>query len=272
MSRSHVFGRPKNSVCKATRHSSYVLISLLLCRSSSDESGAIKEFETTTISKLTNEVTTISRIVEKHEELPKTDETKDSIRKDIAYRNIKILSNVEIRNEKPTDAIKKEVSKDDLQVPPIMSQQSIDNMVDSLTSDFNDIKKEELKKEYEVIIKLPSGQQIKLTSAEVEEKPKNTKDLLKKILTDKVEMKNNIGPIVLPRVIPITGGTLIPVSLVNTGVSIVNNISTTKLPLKVFDKRPAKRKSAEISTNKNGDINKEKFDKESRKAASKRYR
>lgn len=189
---------------------------------------------------------------------------------------------MEIRNEKPTiteDIVKKEVVKDYLlPVPPIMSQQSIDNVVESFTSDFtNEMKKEELKKDYEVILKLPSGQQIKLTSAEVEEKPKNTKDLLKKVLTDKVEMKNNLGPIVLPSMIPITGGTLIPVSLINTGVSIVNNGSVLpKLPLKVFDKRPVKRKSDDTSPTKNGDsVNKEfkeQVDKESRKAASKRYR
>lgn len=251
----------------------------MLIRSSSDESGAIKEFETTTISKLTNEVTTISRFVEKHEELLKNDELKkDSIRKDI-YRNnvIKIQSNVEIRNEKPINAddlVKKEINKNyQLQVPPIMSQQSIDNVVESLTSDFNEIKKDELKKDYEVILKLPSGQQIKLTSAEADGKPKNTKDLLKKVLTDKVEMKNNIGPMVLPSVIPITGGTLIPVSLVNTGVSILNNGTVLpKLPLKVFDKRPVKRKHSEKSPNNNDGTSKELVDRECRKAASKRYR
>ncbi|CAH2056256.1 unnamed protein product, partial [Iphiclides podalirius] len=35
---------------------------ITISRSSSDESGAVKEYETTTISKLTNEVTTISRV------------------------------------------------------------------------------------------------------------------------------------------------------------------------------------------------------------------
>ncbi|KOB72884.1 Atf2 [Operophtera brumata] len=249
-------------------------------KSSSDESGAIKEFETTTISKLTNEVTTISRIVEKHEDIPKNDEPKkDSIRKDsVSYKNnvIKILSNVEVRNEKPITEhiVKKEPVKDYLlQVPPIMSQQSIDNVVESLTSDFtNEIKKEESRKDYEVILKLPSGQQIKLTSAEVDEKPKNTKDLLKKVLTNKVELKS-LGTVVMPSVIPISSGSLIPVSLVN-GVSIVNNtISLPKLPLKVFDKRPVKRKSDEMSPkNSHSQECKEKIEKESRKAASKRYR
>lgn len=154
-----------------------------------------------------------------------------------------------------------------------MSQQSIDNVVESLTSDFNsETKKEESVNDYEVILKLPSGQQIKLTSAEVDEKLKNTKDLLKKVLTNKVEMKNNFGTVVMPSVIPITTGTLIPVSLVN-GMSIVNNAVLPKLPIKVLDKRPVKRKNVEISLkNCHTQECKEKIEKESRKAASKRYR
>lgn len=240
----------------------YLLIkSFSIHRSSSDESGAIKEFETTTISKLTNEVTTISRIVEKHEEPPKIDDKKD-IRKEIYRNNVyKILSNVEIRNDKT------EEPRNDGPIP-IMSQQSIDNVVESLTSDYS-----EAKKDYEVILKLPSGQQIKLIAEENTEKPK-AKEVLKKVLTDKAELKS-MGPIVVPSVIPLNSGTLIPVSVLSTGVVVNGGSVLPKMPLKVFDKRPVKRKGFEIKQN-GVSIkhvkNKEEIDKECRKAASKRYR
>ncbi|KAM3956222.1 activating transcription factor-2 [Aphomia sociella] len=137
---------------------------ITISRSSSDESGVIKEYETTTISKLTNEVTTISRRVEKHDLLEKTHEDtrhNDTIRnKDIlnetsvSYTNniIKIRKDVETNKNshspvtKCTDSVIKDVNnmtKDvllaetnkQIEIPPIMSQKSYDFVVDSLTSD-----------------------------------------------------------------------------------------------------------------------------------------
>ncbi|CAG4949765.1 unnamed protein product [Parnassius apollo] len=158
-----------------------------ISRSSSDESGAVKEYETTTISKLTNEVTTISRVVGKQDVLDRVTTTddvsivrheetarnKDGVNEtSVSYTNniIKIHSNVEIRKDGSvvnienskntqvpvtmisyTDSVIKDatnvVTKDVLltdtnklhvsqgKIPPIMSQKSLDFVVDSLTSD-----------------------------------------------------------------------------------------------------------------------------------------
>ncbi|CAK1593106.1 unnamed protein product [Parnassius mnemosyne] len=160
---------------------------ITISRSSSDESGAVKEYETTTISKLTNEVTTISRVVGKQDVLDRVTTTddvsivrheetarnKDGVNEtSVSYTNniIKIHSNVEIRKDGSvvnienskntqvpvtmisyTDSVIKDatnvVSKDVLltdtnklhvtqgKIPPIMSQKSLDFVVDSLTSD-----------------------------------------------------------------------------------------------------------------------------------------
>ncbi|XP_049882682.1 uncharacterized protein LOC126378398 [Pectinophora gossypiella] len=116
-----------------------------ISRSSSDESGTIKEFETRTISKLTNEVITISRIVNN------TQNGDISVKQtDIAT---KIESNIvrkDTDGSKPVLVYTDTVTKDTAQVNkdividnnklyvdkvPIMSQKSIDFVVDSLTSD-----------------------------------------------------------------------------------------------------------------------------------------
>lgn len=245
-------------------------------RSSSDETGAIKEFETRTISKLTNEVTTISRIVEKHDDTPKHKET---LTNSVSYTNnvIKIQSNVEIRkdSDKIEDVVTKDgmISKDSLKdaydrlqvdLPQMMSQKSIDFVVDSLTTDFItdkcakdsiNTKKDETKDytivkdnvspkkeilshndkvkkdDYEVILKLPSGQQIKLVNAEdTKDKPKSAKDLLKKVIKEKVESQKILNSVNfhLPNVIPtITSGTLIPVTIVNTNLVNTSLTNTT---------------------------------------------
>ncbi|XP_034838544.1 uncharacterized protein Atf-2 [Maniola hyperantus] len=134
---------------------------ITISRSSSDESGAVKEYETTKISKLTNEVTTISRIVGKddvsivrHEDSTKS---KDILNEtSVSYtNNVIIHSNVEIRHDINIDTkkvannndsiIKDPLSIDELikfndnnklkDVPPMMSQKSLDFVVDSLTTE-----------------------------------------------------------------------------------------------------------------------------------------
>lgn len=129
-------------------------------RSSSDDTGAVKEYETTTISKLTNEVTTISRVVGKDHIAT---EDHSGGRETVSYTNnvIKIHSNVEIRKDQATSDVVKPVAlvevfadsvikdtsvvtkdvmftdSNKLEVPdkmPMMSQKSIDFVVDSLTN------------------------------------------------------------------------------------------------------------------------------------------
>lgn len=244
---------------------------ITISRSSSDESGAIKEFETTTISKLTNEVTTISRIVEKHDDQTKNEsfQKENQLKKDsVSYTNnfIKIHSNIEIRKDHDSKNLLKEgnlITKDvmtsesklNVPVPPIMSQKSIDLVVDSLTTDLcytkedsNQQKKanSEKSENYEVIIKLPNGRQVRMKSVEeinsaydkVEQL--NAKDRLKKAIAEKKkpvvqETKHQNVPVV-PSIVPITG-TLIPVTLVNP---IVPKIPI--LPLNV--EKNLKRKSS----------------------------
>ncbi|XP_022115391.2 uncharacterized protein LOC110993434 [Pieris rapae] len=187
---------------------------ITISRSSSDESGAVKEYETTTISKLTNEVTTISRLVK--------DETK-SDKKDhntVSYTNnvIKIqeirkdgIVNIE-KNDKHSekncrkdgidgkkdrvDAKKDRVDgkkdgPDSHKVPPIMSQQSLDFVVDSLTAE------NEIENDLEVIVKLPSGKRVKMKSVQ-----ENAKEKLRNVI------QNKIKPVPL-----IPCGTLIPVTI-----------------------------------------------------------
>lgn len=155
-----------STLCGSTNNQQNITIS----RSSSNETEIIKEYETTTISHCTNEVT-ISRIVGKPDVLDRiaaTDDTEETGQKDlingtISYTNnvIKIHSNVEIRNadslhDKPVpilvsyaDSVIRDTSNvvtsndvdklhvpDDLaKAPAIMSQKSLDFVVDSLTSD-----------------------------------------------------------------------------------------------------------------------------------------
>lgn len=306
-------------------------------RSSSDETGAIKEFETTRISKLTNEVTTISRIVEKHDDTPKHKET---LKNSVSYTNnvIKIHSNIAITKDAEDLKDNKDTPKDvyerlQVDVPPIMSQKSIDFVVDSLTSDYTgdknikdvsnanvkinkdgrSVKDKELKSndgknknnDYEVILKLPSGREIKLVNAE-ESKEKhlsiNPKELLKKVITDKVESQKLKSSFNIPTIANvIASGTLIPVSIVNTNLATTNLVNTNlanatfvttnlvntnytpKLPLRVFDKRPVRRKCPENYGNISKEGKKSKISPdinvncnlsgmESRSAASRRYR
>ncbi|XP_026483651.2 uncharacterized protein Atf-2 isoform X1 [Vanessa tameamea] len=251
---------------------------ITISRSSSDESGAVKEYETTTISKLTNEVTTISRVVGKdaidrvkttddvsvvsHEELAKNKDGANET--SVSYTNnvINIHSNVEIRkyslvnidaNKTPTviytdSVIKDSTTKDASltnkkdKLPPIMSQKSLDFVVDSLTSDVcrdndkvktkilqNDaIKSENMKgkKDYDVVIEQPDGKRDRRKCMDENERAvqKNTKEILKKVIKSKSiknKPKQTMPNAIVQNIIPITAGTLIPVTVLNPPLPIV---------------------------------------------------
>ncbi|KAI8441679.1 hypothetical protein MSG28_015213, partial [Choristoneura fumiferana] len=278
----------------------------LLNPSSSDESGAVKEYETTTISKLTNEVTTISRIVGKQDILDKVTTTDDvsivrhedvnkEINETVSYTNnvIKIHSNVEIRKDGSvnietskqmprtlisyTDSVIKDaqVTKDVLladsskidKAPPIMSQKSLDHVVDSLEEHNeakekdcqlikmlkrnyqNALKKPEIKKEpdinnagfddFEIIIKKPDGRQYRMRPVEEEKRIQDeTKERLKRVLSDKAEKKSqetlqripSIDTQILPNLLPLTTGTLVPVTIVNPSTILLTN-NLQKIPI-----------------------------------------
>ncbi|XP_050359229.1 uncharacterized protein LOC126779285 [Nymphalis io] len=245
---------------------------ITISRSSSDESGAVKEYETTTISKLTNEVTTISRVVGKdptdrakttddvsivsHEELAKCKDGASET--SVSYTNnvINIHSNVEIRKyslvnidaKTPTviysdikDSPTKHVTGKKDKLPPIMSQKSLDFVVDSLTSDVcrdNDAKKifqsdviksdnvKEKKDDYEVIIKQPINKRDRRKDVDENETTiqYNTKEKLKKAIKNK-SIKNTtpkqIPNAIVQNIIPITAGTLIPVTVLNSPLPIL---------------------------------------------------
>ncbi|XP_046975014.1 uncharacterized protein LOC124541190 isoform X2 [Vanessa cardui] len=249
---------------------------ITISRSSSDESGAVKEYETTTISKLTNEVTTISRVVGKdaidrlktsddvsttHEEQAKS---KDGLNEtSVSYTNnvINIHSNVEIRkyslvnidaNKAPTviytDSVTKDTTAKDAtlmknnKLPPIMSQKSLDFVVDSLTSDVcrdsdavktkthqsDAIKSENIKekKDY-VIVEQPNSETDKDRRKDIDENEttvQNTKEILKKVIRNKSsknKAKQAIPGAIVQNIIPITAGTLIPVTVLNSPLPII---------------------------------------------------
>ncbi|KAH9632852.1 hypothetical protein HF086_013639 [Spodoptera exigua] len=260
---------------------------ITISRSSSDESGAVKEFERTTISKLTNEVTTISRIVGKAEE--KVDERNKDIRKDsVSYTTNNVIK---ISNMVRTDSVEKNpvqtliyedtvihdsniLSKDFTEkvpeVPPIMSQKSLDFIVDSLNNDFDDTakKKNNNKNEnedYEVIIKLPGGKQVKMRAVEEVEKERkevSTKEILKKAITEKVEKKTppktNAVNLIPVSNVPIVPGTFIPITFVpqiNQKVPITPINIDIKKPVKRkvrFEKNDSPKDTGTVSTEKNG--------------------
>ncbi|XP_047038422.1 uncharacterized protein LOC124643475 [Helicoverpa zea] len=286
---------------------------ITISRSSSDESGAVKEFERTTISKLTNEVTTISRIVGKTEE--KDDRNKD-IRKDsVSYTNNVIKISNMVRKDsvdknpvqtliyedtviRDSNVLSKDFTEKAQEVPPIMSQKSLDFIVDSLNTDFEDTAKKKPKndaEDYEVIIKLPNGKQVKMRAVEetrpVEEEKTNAKEVLKKALTEKVESKkttqrqtsvnsvNLVPSVVVPNLVP---GTFIPVTFT---FPHVNKVPITPLKNTETFKRPVKRKvkndkveSSKESEQKAGGskrtsaVNNGNKDLVGRSAASRRYR
>ncbi|XP_028158867.1 uncharacterized protein LOC114351755 [Ostrinia furnacalis] len=301
---------------------------ITISRSSSDESGTIKEYETTTISKLTNEVTTISRIVNKHDVIDKihADDVinKDDIRQkdvhnetSVSFTNnvIKIHNNIEIRKDNLinvetakvvpsimyTDSVIKDsnnvTTKDVLltdgaknelpKVPPMMSQKSLDFVVDCLTSDLcrDEIKKpapkpktrkvtkpkspvtpkSDTKEDYEVIIKLPNGKQVRMKAVEElnQDKGKNieddTKEKLKLAINNKVSQKQPVIQRIpsintqIPTILPISTGTLIPVTIVTSN----NAQILQKVPIAPFNplqkpnqefKKTVKRKNDRISS------------------------
>ncbi|XP_045782699.1 uncharacterized protein LOC123879163 isoform X3 [Maniola jurtina] len=280
---------------------------ITISRSSSDESGAVKEYETTKISKLTNEVTTISRIVGKddvsivrHEEGTKN---KDILNEtSVSYtNNVIIHSNVEIRHDINIDTKKvannnDSIIKDPLSIdglikfndnnklkdaPPIMSQKSLDFVVDSLTTEpvnreeslpkkvkrnpdnndslddkdnskrnvdnTNKVSNEKDKNipkfandlEYEVIIKLPNGKHVRMKAVDEIEKPISAKEKLKIELRNKLQKPNVSNP--LPQnIVPISTGTLIPVTIVNPNLALNQTMNPTFLNqgLPIFQKIP----------------------------------
>ncbi|XP_061726392.1 uncharacterized protein LOC133531955 [Cydia pomonella] len=261
---------------------------ITISRSSSDESGAVKEYETTTISKLTNEVTTISRIVGKQDIVDKVTTTDDvaivrhedahkEINETVSYTNnvIKIHSNVEIRKDGIieskniprtliyTDSVIKDahVTKDVLltdkpeKAPPIMSQKSLDFVVDSL-EEHNDKEDRQIIKmlkrnyqnalnnkdkndldDFEIIIKKPDGRQVRMKPVE-DDKAKiqnETKERLKRVLSDKAEKKSSetkMDTPVVQNILPISTlpGTLVPVTIVNPNTILITN-SLQKIPI-----------------------------------------
>ncbi|XP_013143776.1 PREDICTED: uncharacterized protein LOC106107463 isoform X2 [Papilio polytes] len=304
---------------------------ITISRSSSDESGAVKEYETTTISKLTNEVTTISRVVGKQDLLDRVTTTddvsivrheetarnKDGLNETVSYTNniIKIHSNVEIRKDnivnienaknaqvpvtmisysdsviKDANVVTNDVLLTDTnklqvpqgKVPPIMSQRSLDFVVDSFTSDVShneavDREKEHLLKtlkrnydnalnknniqaekldnnikniinskemkdskdnDYEVIIKLPNGKQVRMKAIEDDAQnektvKEDTREKLKKVLTNKVKDKQEAkipnfqrmtsiqNAHLVQNILPLTTATLIPVTIVSPPNTII---------------------------------------------------
>ncbi|KPI96449.1 Cyclic AMP-dependent transcription factor ATF-2 [Papilio xuthus] len=275
---------------------------ITISRSSSDESGAVKEYETTTISKLTNEVTTISRVVGKQDLLDRVTTTddvsivrheetarnKDGLNETVSYTNniIKIHSNVEIRKDDSvikdaTNVVTNDVLLTDSnklhvpqgKVPPIMSQRSLDFVVDSLTTDachneaidrekehllktlkrnydnalnknYNQVEKTDMNiknniinkdlkdNDYEVIIKLPNGKQVRMKAIEDDTQndktvKEDTREKLKKVLTNKVKDKQETripnfqrlsslqNAHIVQNILPLTTATLIPVTIVS---------------------------------------------------------
>lgn len=247
---------------------------ITISRSSSDESGAIKEFETTTISKLTNEVTTISRIVEKHDDNRVDDsKLKDEVIKDsISYSNNIIKIHSEIRrddmNKNPIQAFEDTTKNNKItDVPPIMSQTSIDYVVETLTNDLcNDTaNKHDESDNIEVLIRLPNGRQVRMKS--VEDEPKvNAKEKLKRVLSEKSKTKSPT----ISNLVPISGGTLIPVTIVAA--------QPQKIPIPPFrvarnyDKKAVKRKNLDTGNQCHSASSEKQSDLDSRSAASRRYR
>ncbi|KAG6465292.1 uncharacterized protein LOC119189720 [Manduca sexta] len=293
---------------------------ITISRSSSDESGVIKEFETTTISKLTNEVTTISRVVEKHDD-PKDEILKDGVRKDCISYNSATKVQTETKTEHmqknsiqtliyEDTIVKNNISKDVLltdtsklqlpDIPPIMSQKSIEYVVDSLTNDLcNESKKadEDKNDNYEVIIKLPNGRQVRMRSVEENERRNNAKEKLKEVLKEKDKpvmqkvclVNNNVSSVpVVSNIVPITTGTLIPVTLVSPPTPVVPKIPIAPLKTTKVTKRPVKRRHlvsekgkesigsadrcSDNGVDDNFNKNKKFSDMESKCAASRRYR
>lgn len=215
---------------------------ITISRSSSDESGIVKEYETTTISKHTNEVTI--RIVGKDD--MKEEVSPQKINETLSFRNNVItISNIRKADDwcvanpdvlKNTPAPKDVMLIDRLQIPhdpskipPIMSQRSLDYVVDNLTlesntnsvkikSDLIDVNKDD--DEFEVVIKLPSGKRVLMKPVEEENaKTKQTKIMLKKVIREKAEKKSKVKPMfsnIKPAPISLPSGTLIPVTILNS--------------------------------------------------------
>lgn len=186
-------------------------------------------------------------------------------------------------------------------IAPVISQANIPNEINqnvnkAVETDKND--------DYEVIIKLPNGKQVRMKA--VEEVPNtdnkvenNTKEKLKMAINNKASQKNvfqrlqTINPAVT-NILPVSTGTLIPVTLVNTAPLVqkipIASLNTLLKPNQEF-KKTVKRKSSGTKDNgrsQNGAVEvdddcvivdektevkkKSKEDLDSRVAASRRYR
>lgn len=265
----NIFPNLENS--DSTFYSSTNTKNISISRSLSHESGAKTGFET--ITKCTNEVT-ISRVINKDGAEKSTDNNKE-------IETVSFSNNI----------IKVNCNKDD-KIPPIMSQKSIDRVFDSLTNDVDE--KQEVftnskattykkpqtpkptrkrtaetpnveKNDYEVLIKLPTGKMVRMKAVEEEEDKPKTKEILKKIIKEKMEPK-----------IPVTQntfnimqkGTLIPVTFVKPVTSILVPqvqakvpIASCPLPLKKDTRKEEKKNDSDVV-----------FHKLSKRAAVKRYR
>lgn len=236
-----------------------------------------------------DKVTTTDDVsIVRHEDVNK------EINETVSYTNnvIKIHSNVEIRKDginietskqmprtliSYTDSVIKDaqVTKDVMladsnkidKAPPIMSQKSLDHVVDSLEDHGeakdkdcqlikmlkrnyqNALKKPELKKEtvknnagfddFEIIIKKPDGRQYRMRPVEDERRIQDeTKEKLKRVLSDKAEKKSqeilqripSVDTQLLPNILPLTTGTLVPVTIVNPSTILLTN-SLQKIPI-----------------------------------------
>ncbi|XP_041983998.1 uncharacterized protein LOC121736693 [Aricia agestis] len=224
---------------------------ITISRSSSDETGAVKEYETTTISKLTNKVTTISRVVSKPDVVDRVTDDVSIVRHE--NNVIKIHSNVEIRKDEIIDANKdvkstKYVKKD---APPIMSQQSIDLVVDSLMNANSDKSSKNFKRkietdesnksgvedDLEVIVRLPSGKNIRMKAVDEENKERNIKNDTKEKLKHIIASKNKVASPNTPVQLPCTTATLIPITIVTPKVMKKVPIPVLPIHMKKNDNR-----------------------------------
>ncbi|CAK1549073.1 unnamed protein product [Leptosia nina] len=265
---------------------------ITISRSSSDESGAVKEYETTTISKLTNEVTTISRLVKPEEaKVDKKDvETVSYTNNVIKIHEIRKDGIVNIEKSKddtkkdPVDA-KKDSNEGKViknKIPPIMSQQSLDFVVDSLTNsigddkqrrnddksnkngDTDDVLKNVTHDDIEVVVRLPNGKRVKMKA--VEETESNAKEILRNVLQNKMKS----APTVLNTIVPkplISCGTLIPVTINRPKVPIIQTVPI--VPVSTVKVERARTREERVFESVKDTVDDKRS---SRSAASKRYR
>lgn len=173
--------------------------------------------------------------------------------------------------------------------------------LDKTNKVMTDDSKDENDCNYEVIIKLPNGKHVRMKAADEVEKPTSVKQTLNTRLKSKLQEPKQDGFINNPipqNVVPISTGTLIPVTLVNPNQMTIIQNGIPKIPIKplagvkrtnvnVTNRNKAnnnhnKCKNVETNVNerdgvrleKNDDSNSKhtRSDLDSRSAASRRYR